>query len=184
MKIFRSFFLAVCLVLSAAGAAFASPSAPTDQEVITAFQNAVTVFEWFEHQPLPTDGNDKKDSGYMIYYSVSDPNIRTMAQLKAKVHENFTDALSSFIISGSRFYREFDGKLYVAPNGKPLDPHKGTTTFNIVRKGADRIELQASTPIMQDPEHGKTNVVRVQKVTFPYVKTEKGWRFSYFESLE
>ena len=82
MKIFRSFFLAVCLVLSAAGAAFASPSAPTDQEVITAFQNAVTVFEWFEHQPLPTDGNDKKDSGYMIYYSVSDTNIRTMAQLK------------------------------------------------------------------------------------------------------
>ncbi len=56
MKIVRSLFLSAILVLSAALTVFASPEAPTDQEVAQAFQEANTVFEWFEHHPLKTDG--------------------------------------------------------------------------------------------------------------------------------
>lgn len=184
MKFLRSICLTALLAFTAACTAFASPEAPTDEEIAQAFQKANTVYEWFEHHPLPTQGKDRKDSGYMLHYSVSDESIPNMAALKARVHEVFTDALSSFIISGSRTYREFGGKLYVAPGGKPLDPHKGATTFTIVRESPMKINLEAATPIMEDPKNGKTNVVKIQKVTFPYVKTEKGWRFSYFESLE
>ena len=43
MKIVRSLFLSAILVLTAAMTAFASPEAPTDQEVAQAFQEANTV---------------------------------------------------------------------------------------------------------------------------------------------
>ncbi|MGP2527183.1 hypothetical protein ACTUHY_04335 [Acidaminococcus sp. LBK-2] len=184
MKIVRSLFLSAILVLSAALTVFASPEAPTDQEVAQAFQEANTVFEWFEHHPLKTDGKGERDTGYMIYYTVADKKYPTMLALKTRVNECFTEALSSFIISDSRMYREFDGKLYVAPSAKAQDPRKGTSTINIVRESPTRINLEISTPIMEDPVHGKTNVVETKKTIFPYVKTLKGWRFSYFESLE
>ena len=120
----------------------------------------------------------------MIYYTVADKDYPTMLALKTKVNECFTEALAGFIISDSRMYREFDGRLYVAPSAKALDPRKGTSTINIVRESPTRINLEISTPIMEDPVHGKTNVVETKKTIFPYVKTLKGWRFSYFESLE
>ena len=78
MKILRSLFLTAVLVVSRIFTAFASPEAPTDQEVIQAFQEANTVYEWFEHHPLETDGKEKKDTGYMIYYTVADKNYPTM----------------------------------------------------------------------------------------------------------
>ncbi|MCF0139147.1 MAG: hypothetical protein HUJ81_03465 [Acidaminococcus fermentans] len=184
MKILRSLLLTAILAVSAAFTAFASPEAPTDQEVIQAFQEANTVYEWFEHHPLKTDGKEEKDTGYMIYYTVADKNYPNMMALKTRVNECFTEALAGFIISDSRMYREFDGKLYVAPSAKALDPRKGTSTINIVRESPTRINLEVSTPIMEDPVHGKTNVVETRKTIFPYVKTLKGWRFSYFESLE
>ena len=122
MKILRSLLLTAILAVSAAFTAFASPEAPTDQEVIQAFQEANTVYEWFEHHPLKTDGKGEKDTGYMIYYTVADKNYPNMMALKTRVNECFTEALAGFIISDSRMYREFDGKLYVAPSAKALDP--------------------------------------------------------------
>lgn len=107
MKLLRTLGAAILLVVAAATTAFASPEAPTDQEVIQAFQQANTVYEWFDHHPLKTDGKNKQDTGYMIYYTVADKQFPTMMALKSKVHEVFTDALASFIISDSRLYREF-----------------------------------------------------------------------------
>lgn len=73
---------ALALIMGAM-TAFASPENPTNEEVMTALTRATTVFEWFEHNPLPTDGKERFDSGYMLYYSVSDPTIHNMLDLKA-----------------------------------------------------------------------------------------------------
>ncbi|MFR9126768.1 MAG: hypothetical protein ACLVLA_03490 [Acidaminococcus intestini] len=71
--------------------------------------------------PLPTDGKERFDSGYMLYYSVSDPTIHNMLDLKAAVHDIFTDSLASFIISGNKMYRQADNKLlwHLPPKSKP-----------------------------------------------------------------
>jgi hypothetical protein len=182
MKKFRSILLAAFMVITAACTAFASPEAPTDTEVMAAFKHATTVFEWFEHDPLPTDGKERFDSGYMMYYSVSDPKINTMLALKQEVHNVFTDSLSSFIISGNKMYRQTNEKLFVAPAAKKADPLKGTSTFTISRPSAEKIVVTAQTPIYTAKDH-KT-LARTQVTEFPYVKTAKGWRFSYFESLK
>ena len=81
MKILRSLLLTAILAVSAAFTAFASPEAPTDQEVIQAFQEANTVYEWFEHHPLKTDRKREK-TPYMIYYTVADKNYPNMMALR------------------------------------------------------------------------------------------------------
>ena len=58
--------------------AFASAESPTDDEVIAAYTNANKVYNWFGINPLPTNGRQKKEIGFMIYYNVNFPNVRTM----------------------------------------------------------------------------------------------------------
>lgn len=182
MKKIRTLMLTALALIMGAMTAFASPENPTNEEVMTALTRATTVFEWFEHNPLPTDGKERFDSGYMLYYSVSDPTIHNMLDLKAAVHDIFTDSLASFIISGNKMYRQADNKLFVAPAAKKANPLKGTPTYSLSRPSSDRIVVTAKTPVYADKEH-KT-FVKTESVDFPYVKTAKGWRFSYFESLK
>jgi hypothetical protein len=182
MNKFRSLLLSAFMVLTAACTAFASPDAPTDAEVMAAFKHATTVYEWFEHDPLPTDGKQRFDSGYMIYYSVSDPHINTMLALKHEVHSVFTDALATFIISGNKMYRQSENQLYVAPSAKKADPKKGAASFTISRPSKDKVVVTANVPIYTDKTH--TKLVKTQTIEFPYVKTAKGWRFAYYESLK
>ena len=87
MKKIRTLMLTALALIMGAMTAFASPENPTNEEVMTALTRATTVFEWFEHNPLPTDGKERFDSGYMLYYSVSDPTIHNMLDLKAAVHD-------------------------------------------------------------------------------------------------
>ena len=124
MKKIRTLMLTALALIMGAMTAFASPENPTNEEVMTALTRATTVFEWFEHNPLPTDGKERFDSGYMLYYSVSDPTIHNMLDLKAAVHDIFTDSLASFIISaGTRLLGEqftVRGVRHVAVSVFPL----------------------------------------------------------------
>ena len=180
MKILRSLFLTAVLAVSGMFTAFASPEAPTDQEVIQAFQEANTVYEWFEHHPLKTDGKGEKDTGYMIYYTVADKNYPNMMALKARVNECFTEALAGFIISDSRMYREFDGKLYVAPSAKARDLRKGTSTINILRESPHpdqpgSIHSHDGRPGPRQNQHSGN-----QKDHFPLCKDPEGMEILLF----
>jgi len=55
MKKIRTLMLTALALIMGAMTAFASPENPTNEEVMTALTRATTVFEWFEHNPLPTD---------------------------------------------------------------------------------------------------------------------------------
>ena len=54
MKKIRTLMLTALALIMGAMTAFASPENPTNEEVMTALTRATTVFEWFEHNPLPT----------------------------------------------------------------------------------------------------------------------------------
>lgn len=62
MKKIRTLMLTALALIMGAMTAFASPENPTNEEVMTALTRATTVFEWFEHNPLPTDGKERFDS--------------------------------------------------------------------------------------------------------------------------
>lgn len=176
--------LGLCICLLAATTAFASPEAPTDAEVKAAYTNAVKVYNWFDHNTLPTDGLHKKEVGYMIYYSVNYPGIKTMGQLRQAMHAVFTPELTGMIMSMSRAYREIDNILYVAPASRGKNIFAGNTSFTIVRQAPDKINLQAKTEIYDSANPFNRKVVDYKIKDFLYTKTADGWRFATFSSID
>lgn len=179
-KIFKAFLLTLALVTISA-AACASPENPTDSEVLAAYNTALPVFEWFDIKPLPTNGEEKKELGFMIYYNVTDPKIKSMDSLHSALDKVFTSTFSSMLITSRNMYREFNGTLYVAPAGRKVNKYAGNTTFKVTQRTADKIVLQASTEIF-----GKDlkTVATHKTQNFDYVKTPSGWRFATFEAVK
>ncbi len=181
MKILKALALLGVSCLIMAGSCLASPAAPTDEEVKAAYDKALVVYNWFDHNTLPTDGTSKKEAGYMIYYNVNYPGIKTMGQLRQAMYTVFTPELSSMLLSTSRAYREFDNVLYVAPASRGHNILAGNTTFTITRPSVDKINLQAKTEMYNNPLDKKVSSYRTKD--FLYVNTASGWRFATFSSI-
>lgn len=178
-KILRGFMMILAL-FALCSTVFASAESPTDEEVIAAYNNANKVYNWFGLVPLPTDGRQKKETGYMIYYNVNYPNIRTMSDLRREMNAVFTSDLTNSILGNSRTYREFGGGLYVAPSGLRANVFAGQSSFSVNRLNADSINLQVTTEILENPLKNKMDVVRYETKDFSYVNTPIGWRFATF----
>lgn len=184
MKLLKKVLLMACALLLITGNVFASPEAPTDEEVTVAYHNAAKIYDWFDHRTLPTNGLSRKAAGFMIYYNVEYPGIKTMSDLRRTLYTVFTPELSNMLISSSRTYREFNNVLYVAPAGRGNNIFAGNTTFDITRPAADKILLQAKTEIYDSANHATGKIVKYNVKDFNYVKTTDGWRFSTFSSIK
>jgi len=174
----------VFALLTICATAIASAASPTDEEVVAAYNNANKVYNWFSLAPLPTNGRLKKEAGYMIYYNVDYPNIRTMSDLRREMNAVFTSDLTSKILGSSRIYKEFNGGLYVAPCDFRPNAFAGQSSFKIQRLTDDNIDLQITTEILEDPQKNKMAVVKYETKNFSYVKTLIGWRFATFERIK
>ena len=184
MKKFLRVFVTVLALFALCGNVFASPSDPTEQEALDAWQQAYKVFNLFDMHPLPTDGRGKKQVGYMIYYNVSDPNIKTMSALRSKMNTVFTSELTNRILTTSRTYIDNGGYLYVAPAGRGTNIYAGKTTFKVIKEAPDKMTIQTITEILEDPRHNKMNVIKYDTKDFTYVKTLSGWRFANFTRIK
>ena len=171
-------------LLAICATALASAENPTNTEVMEAYKQASTIYNWFNLNSLPTAGRMKKEAGYMIYYNVSDPKIRTMASLRGTMNTVFTPELTNKILGSSRTYREFGGALYVAPASRGQNIYAGKTTYKVVHENADYIKIQASTEIYEDPTAKTPKVIKFETKDFAYIKTPAGWRFATFTSVK
>ena len=180
MKKFLRGFMMILALVALCSTAFASAESPTDDEVIAAYTNANKVYNWFGIAPLPTNGRQKKEIGFMIYYNVNFPNIRTMSDLRREMNAVFISDLTNKILAESRTYRDFDGGLYVAPSGLRANVFAGQSSFTVNRLTADSINLQVTTEILENPPKNKMDVVRYETKDFSYVNTPIGWRFATF----
>lgn len=182
-KILKSLIMVFVLVTMCT-TAMAAETTPKEADVISAYTNASKVYNWFTLTTLPTDGRLKKSAGYMVYYNVNYPNIRTMLDLRREMNSVFTSDLTNQILATSRNYKEFDGGLYVSPCKFKTNALAGQSTFKLIPLTADTLNLQITTEILEDPLHNKNNVVRYETKNFSYVNTLVGWRFSSFERIK
>ena len=184
MKLWKKIMLIGCALLLSVGTVFASPEAPTDEEVKVAYDNAVKYYNWFDHHSLPTNGASKKAFGFMIYYNVDYPGIKTMADLRRTLNTVFTPEMANMMIGSSKNYREFNGILYVAPADRGNNIFAGNTTFSINRQAPDKIVLTAKTEMYDNPNHAKGKIASYTTKDFLYAKTANGWRFATFSSVK
>lgn len=157
---------------------------PTDDEVIAAYHNARVVYNWFDLKQLPTNGRSKKETGYMIYYNVNYPGIRTMSELRNECNKVFTPDLTSLLLTRSRAYREFNGGLYVAPAGRGTNIYAGDIAVKVLRDAAapDKMTVQVTTFMFKDVKHTIPDNPQIRN--FTYVNTPAGWRFSTFKAVK
>ena len=179
-NVFKALILTLVL-LTVSGIVFASPENPTDSEVLAAYNKALPVFEWFDIKPLPTNGEEKKELGFMIYYNVTDPKITTMDSLRSAMYSVFTPTLTNMLLSNRNMYREFNSQLYVAPAGRKVNKLAGNTTYKVIERTPDKIVLQSTTEIY-DSSHKV--IEKYQTKDFNYIKTVSGWRFATFEAVK
>ena len=183
MKKFITSIIMALVLITLGGASLVSAAAPTDAEVVVAYQKANVIFDWYTKNPLPTDGRAKYEQGYMIYYNVNHPTIHTMADLRRETETAFTPGLTGKLIASTRLYKEVKGILYVAPANRGDNIMAGTTTFKVLRtSNPDSITLQAITPIYSDHTH--KIFVKNEVRDFTYVNTISGWRFADFQNVK
>ena len=127
--------------------AFASPENPTNEEVMTALHVQRRSLSGSNITPCRRMERNALTVATCSIIPYRTPTIHNMLDLKAAVHDIFTDSLASFIISGNKMYRQADNKLFVAPAAKKANPLKGTPTYSLSRPSSDRIVVTAKTPV-------------------------------------
>ncbi len=180
-------FFALSLLLSGCG--LSGSYAPTPEDVLSAYDSAAEVYDWFDRASLPYDLDDTQHSQGRTYYRVSDQRTHTLSALKNVVNGTFSEQLSQELLSGAEHqYQEFDGALYTAGGereGCPylldtqkavelIDPNhwKLTLTF-----WADSV---ASLAEESSPSSDSPAVIGYSQYQLDYEKTKNGWRFTNF----
>ncbi|MEG0831579.1 MAG: hypothetical protein RSE47_01450 [Acidaminococcaceae bacterium] len=183
-KLFTVLLALVALVSlwQAPRTAQAAEAAPTDEQVLAAYQEATTVHNWFFGTSLPTNGKDKKEYGYLIYYNVDYPSIKLSVDLQRETQKVFTVEFANALIGKSLRYKDFDGWLYVCPINIAKSKRIGEATYQVERLAPDKIVLHVTTQLI-NPKSKDHVVVGSKTTDFSYVNTIAGWRFATFSTI-
>lgn len=161
-----------------------SDSPLTEADVLSAYDTAAEVYDWFDLCAPPTAGDAVlRDGGR--YYTVHVDGLSTYANLEARVHASFSDSLAEAILAGDETcsvapFRDIDGRLCTLAGARgeniyllgktvraePVDDTHWTVTLTFY---GDSYEFDSPSATV-----GYTRRV------LDYEKTADGWRFTNF----
>jgi hypothetical protein len=161
-------------------------TAPNDDEMATIFEEAYTVYQWFDLEALTV----KTDSeGNVIFYTVDDnpycekvddAAISSMNELKAAVRQYFSTDLAESMINSGRYF-ESDGILYAIAADRGSDITRGDVLSKVVTDRSDTSVTYTITVETVDPETGEPTGSENIDYLYEYIDGE--WLFTTFESI-
>ena len=107
---------------------------PAETTVIGDFHEAQDLWSWLE-AGAPMDYNDSRTEGEIWYYRVDDPEIRTLADVKAMLSRYVDEGFVEEQFTGDCVLREFDGVLYAAAVGRGDDLSIASVDFEAQLSG-------------------------------------------------
>ena len=157
---------------------------PTQEEIVSAYQVAAKVYDWFSLTTMPLDSADTKKVGDAVYNRVNQPGITSVAELKAYLNTLFTPALTDRLLAESQdHYRDIDGVLYAQSTDRGTDiflqgkqvtaAQKDDTHWNVT------VTFYAGYTDNSIPDARQVTIGYSQTV-LSYEKTDAGWRFATF----
>jgi peptidoglycan/xylan/chitin deacetylase (PgdA/CDA1 family) len=189
----RLLLLVLTLAVLLSGCALPGSHEPTQEEVLSTYDSAAEVYDWFDRASLSYDLDDTRHSEGQTYYRVTDERTPTLTALKKLVDNAFSPDLAQKLLSDSRHqYREFNGALYTAGGSRESCPElvdtqkaaelidtnhwKLTLTF-----WADSVKAQKeqAAPKGSDQDDAPV-VIGYSQSQVDYEKTKDGWRFTSF----
>ena len=156
---------------------------PTREEVLTAYDKAVTAFGWFRRQSLPCDQASVMVEGN-LYRRVNYAGIQTMEELQTYLRGIFSQEVIGKLLPEDEEiprYRDIDGKLYVLPISREPDPAKGTADIEVEQPGPDICRVNVTVELLSDDLQ---TVTGLEYYSFPYQCVDSRWVFTDFRLID
>ena len=155
---------------------------PTREEVLAAYDRAVTAFGWFRLTPLPCGGAPVLVDG-ISYRKVDRPGIATMAELETTLRSLFSDEVVDRLLktgAGQPLYREIDGALYAREFSGRTDPGKGRVEAAVEQTAPDTCVVNVTVELL---EENSGSVTGMEYDSFPYQYVRDRWVFTDFRLM-
>ena len=151
----------------------------TEEEVLSAYDRAVTVCGWFQLSTLPC-GEEGLNVDGNVYYPVRTDGLETLEDLRIYLRGSFSQELAEqFLSSGgdAPLYRDIDGALYVRPVSRSRDPLRGNVELRVEQTGDTAYTVNAAVELLDEDKE----VSGVEYWSFPYEWVDERWVFTRFQ---
>lgn len=151
-----------------------------EEEVLAAYDRAVTAYEWFDLNPLPCGGPVVLEGG-IGYQRVEYAGFDTLDDLRTYLRSLFSEDVISRLLpedAQTPRYRNIDGGLYVHPGGREADPEKGSASASVEQKEDGSYLINVTVDLM---DNDQATVAGVECYAFPYQEVNGRWVFTDFQ---
>lgn len=151
----------------------------TEEEVLSAYDRAVTVCGWFQLSTLPC-GEEGLNVDGNVYYPVRSDGLETLEDLQIYLRGSFSQELAEQLLStggDAPLYREIDGALYVRPVSRSRDPLRGDVELRVEQTGDTAYTVNAAVELLDEDK----TVSGVEYWSFPYELVDERWVFTRFQ---
>ena len=155
----------------------------TEVEVLTAYDQAVTAFGWFQRTPLPST-EETRTVGDRIYRRVDARGIETAEDLRTYLRSLFSQEVTERLMATGGedpMYREIDGALYVSGTDGRKDPRKGAVETQVEQTGETGYVVNVTVELLDDDLVTATGV---ECWSFPYAFVGDRWVFTDFHLVD
>ena len=152
----------------------------TEEEVLEAYDQAVSAFEWFRLETLPC-GSASAIVGGNLYQRVDYRGIGTLEELKTYLRGIFSQEVIDRLLpedADPPLYRDIDGQLYVIPSSCRPDPYKGAAEVMVEQTAEDTFMVNVAVDILGEDWQ---TVTGLEVYSFPYQCVDGRWVFTRFK---
>lgn len=161
-------------------------TSPSDDEMAATFEDAYTVYQWFDLDPLTVETDS---DGNVIFYSidgndycekVDDSAVSSLDELEDEVHQYFSADLAQTLLDDGRYF-ESDGVLYAIAADRGSNITRGDILSKAVTDRSDTSITFTVTVETMDPETGEST--GSEDIDYQYELVDGNWVFTTFDSI-
>lgn len=152
----------------------------SEEEIISAYDRAVTAYSWFVVSPLPDTGQTVSQDG-RIYRRVD--GMEELEDLRIYLNGLFAPEVTERLLATggeSPMYRDIDGALYVTGQGRERDPLKGKRQVEAQQVSDGEYSVNVTVDLL---DRDGVTVTGLESWSFPYVYTGERWVFTDFHLI-
>lgn len=153
----------------------------TEEEILDAYDRAVTAYGWFDLQPLPTSGDFHMVDG-QSYRPVDYPGIENLMDLQTYLKDVFSQEIVEKLMDGENgtFFRYLDvnGILYGPTGGRSRDRFRGEIHTEVEMNSETTYMVYVSVDVL---DQDQTTVTGLESYVFPYEQINGRWVFTQFQ---
>lgn len=153
----------------------------TEEEILDAYDRAVTAYGWFDLQPLPTTGESQIVDG-QTYRPVDYPGMENLLDLQTYLKDVFSEDLVKELLDGEDgafyHYLDIDGALYGPIGGRSRDRQRGDIRTQVEMESETSYVVYVSVDVL---DQDLTTVTGMESYAFPYEQIDGRWVFTQFQ---